>query len=387
MTHFLGSTANQFVLHSWSLDGLLRWCRSKVSACQCRRCRRRRFDPWLGKIPEKRKRQPTPVFLSEESHEQRSPMGYSPSSYKESDMTEWLSTHACARTHTHTRIHRINTHGRGDQKVTKQKLYLWAPYSVPVLMAPPLHFHLSVHGLFDNSAAKSVALQCNSRYFKTQSWHVFEMNWKHLKISREEAKSNWSPNHLNRNWQTRSCQDQQGGEKDCNSEQELGGRDAGLGRGGLFLERCCLIQEGQTGLGSQPQAQLCPNPWQAQLGGGAQGSLRAARDELTRAIKDEVYCPWSDPSDEWLGRFILQLHPLEWMTQPQGHKSLGRMSRRHSWEAELNRSETKIFQGCPITERPQLASTEEPASSMRPVLFCDWWGNWAQGGEMTHPTP
>ena len=36
-----------------------------------------RFDPWVGNIPWRRKWQPTPVFLSEESHGQRSLAGYS----------------------------------------------------------------------------------------------------------------------------------------------------------------------------------------------------------------------------------------------------------------------------------------------------------------------
>ena len=36
------------------------------------------FDPWFGNIPWRRKWQPTPVFLSEESHGQRSLAGYSP---------------------------------------------------------------------------------------------------------------------------------------------------------------------------------------------------------------------------------------------------------------------------------------------------------------------
>ena len=35
-------------------------------------------DPWLGKIPWRRKWQPTPVFLPGESHGQRSLVGYSP---------------------------------------------------------------------------------------------------------------------------------------------------------------------------------------------------------------------------------------------------------------------------------------------------------------------
>ena len=66
---------------------------SKESACQCRRHRRRGFDPWVRKISQKRKWQLTPVFLPEESHGQRSLVGYSPWSQKESDMTERLSIH------------------------------------------------------------------------------------------------------------------------------------------------------------------------------------------------------------------------------------------------------------------------------------------------------
>ena len=48
------------------------------SAYQCRRCKRRRFDPWIGKIPWRRKWLSTPVFLTGESHGQRSLAGYSP---------------------------------------------------------------------------------------------------------------------------------------------------------------------------------------------------------------------------------------------------------------------------------------------------------------------
>ena len=49
--------------------GLLRWFSGKESTCQCRRCG---FDPWVGKIPWRRKWQPTPVFLPGKSHGQRS---------------------------------------------------------------------------------------------------------------------------------------------------------------------------------------------------------------------------------------------------------------------------------------------------------------------------
>ena len=60
----------------------------KETTCQCRRYRRPRFDPWVGKIPWRRKWQPTPVFLPGESHGQRSLEGYSPWGHQESDTTE-----------------------------------------------------------------------------------------------------------------------------------------------------------------------------------------------------------------------------------------------------------------------------------------------------------
>ena len=64
----------------------------KESACQCKRCKRLGFDPWVGKIPQRRKWQPTPIFLRGKSHGQRSLEGYSPWCWKESYMTELLNT-------------------------------------------------------------------------------------------------------------------------------------------------------------------------------------------------------------------------------------------------------------------------------------------------------
>ena len=51
-------------------------------------CRRRRFDPWVGKIPQRRAWQPTSVFLPGESHGQRSLAGHSSWSHKS---WTWLS--------------------------------------------------------------------------------------------------------------------------------------------------------------------------------------------------------------------------------------------------------------------------------------------------------
>ena len=75
------------------LWGLPRCLSGKESACQCSRYKRRGFDPWVGKIPWRRKWQPTPVFLPGKSHGQRSLAGYCPWGCKELDMTEQLSMH------------------------------------------------------------------------------------------------------------------------------------------------------------------------------------------------------------------------------------------------------------------------------------------------------
>ena len=76
---------------------LPRWRSGKEAACQRRRRRWHRFDPWVREIPWRRKWHPTPVFLPGQSHVQRSLLGYSPWGCKKSDMTECL-----AHTHTHS---------------------------------------------------------------------------------------------------------------------------------------------------------------------------------------------------------------------------------------------------------------------------------------------
>ena len=48
----------------------------KEPACQCRRGKRYRVDPWVGKFPWRKAWQPTPVFLRGESHGQRGLAGY-----------------------------------------------------------------------------------------------------------------------------------------------------------------------------------------------------------------------------------------------------------------------------------------------------------------------
>ena len=65
----------------------------KEPACQCRRRKRHRFDPWVRKILWRRASQCTPLFLAGESDGQRNLVGYSPCGHKESDTTEVTAQH------------------------------------------------------------------------------------------------------------------------------------------------------------------------------------------------------------------------------------------------------------------------------------------------------
>ena len=49
------------------------------------RCKRHRFDPWVGKILWRRAWQPIQEFLPGRSHRLRSLVSYNPSNHKESD--------------------------------------------------------------------------------------------------------------------------------------------------------------------------------------------------------------------------------------------------------------------------------------------------------------
>ena len=68
--------------------GLPCWLSGKDITCQCRRLE---FNPWVGKIPWRRKWQPIPIFLPGKSHAQRSLAGDSLWGHKESDRTKRLA--------------------------------------------------------------------------------------------------------------------------------------------------------------------------------------------------------------------------------------------------------------------------------------------------------
>ena len=90
LVHRVDSFRNEFSSRETARAKALRPVRGasgKESARQSRRHKRRRFDPWVRKIPCRRKWQPTPIFLPGKSHGQRSLVGYSLPG-KESDTTE-----------------------------------------------------------------------------------------------------------------------------------------------------------------------------------------------------------------------------------------------------------------------------------------------------------
>ena len=69
---------SRFPVGSCSLNNRLglprwhQWLKTKTKpTCHCRRHERRGFDPWVGKIPWRRKWQSTPGFLPGKTHRQR----------------------------------------------------------------------------------------------------------------------------------------------------------------------------------------------------------------------------------------------------------------------------------------------------------------------------
>ena len=100
----LQSIGSQKVRHDGSdlaaaagaIEGFPGGTSDKEPACKCRRYKRYRFDPWVGKIPWRRAWLSTPVFLPGEPLGQKNRQGggggcYSPRGWKEWDTTEQLT--------------------------------------------------------------------------------------------------------------------------------------------------------------------------------------------------------------------------------------------------------------------------------------------------------
>ena len=119
------------------ITGLPWWLSGKEPTCQWRKPG---FSPCIGKIPWRRKWQPTPVSLPGKSYGQRSLVGYSPWGHKESDTAERLSTHA----HRWTRLSdwaRMHTDGAAEGVVfmspcVHKGTFLWAIHVGECMLTP-----------------------------------------------------------------------------------------------------------------------------------------------------------------------------------------------------------------------------------------------------------
>ena len=103
-------------------------------------CRRQRFKPWVGKIPWRRKWQPSPVFLFGKSCGQRSLVGYSPWVAKScTRLSDWtvitIGTEKCKLTDSFNRIP-----FPGIQKLPSHCLYLKINSIRPTWSKVPSHF-------------------------------------------------------------------------------------------------------------------------------------------------------------------------------------------------------------------------------------------------------
>ena len=113
----------------------------KEPTCQCRRHKRHRFNPWVGKIPWRKSWQPTPVFLPGEFHGQRKLVGYGPQGCTESDTTEAIQ-------HAHTRTQLIYNVSGLHKSDSVMHIYMY------------IHFHiLSLIGYYKIFDIVSCAIQ------------------------------------------------------------------------------------------------------------------------------------------------------------------------------------------------------------------------------------
>ena len=78
----LSGTFTVHLFFTYRASVVAQWWRVRLQ------CRKPGFHPWVGKMPWRRKWQPTPVFLPGKSYGQRNLAGYSPWGHKESDMSE-----------------------------------------------------------------------------------------------------------------------------------------------------------------------------------------------------------------------------------------------------------------------------------------------------------
>ena len=149
---------------NWRLP---RWLSGKESTCQCRRRKQRKFDPWMGKIPWRRKWWPIPIFLPGESHR-----------------GTWQATvHRIAKTQTRLSTHAGNRSNmpRGAAKKRKRFPHSWAPLlSVLESVASVMNGFSPCWRQTQCAQHSQFSLQCSNRWLilwvstRWSSWLAFE---------------------------------------------------------------------------------------------------------------------------------------------------------------------------------------------------------------------
>ena len=100
----VASSLNSSLNHSLGFPG---GTTGKESACQCRRCKRFRFDPWVGKMPWNRKWQTHSRILAWSIPWAERP-GRAQSMGSQRVRHDWARV--CTHTQTHTQTHKRHTH-------------------------------------------------------------------------------------------------------------------------------------------------------------------------------------------------------------------------------------------------------------------------------------
>ena len=165
LVHFLGQLVDKGQATHSSILGLpwwLSWLRIFLQ------CWRPGFNPWVRKIPWRRKQVPTPVFWPGEFHGLYSPWGC-----KKSDMTEWLSGSEKA--------------GREKTSFFQPLEWRWARRRECMLNYPPI-YHVQEWGSSAQMEGSSFLLLCdmseNPRW--TSSWpHSSKREFSFGSISRD----------------------------------------------------------------------------------------------------------------------------------------------------------------------------------------------------------
>ena len=141
------------------------------------------FDPQLGKIPRRRAKQPTPVFLLGESHGQRSLLGDGPWSFRESDITEVTARRQ------HVFIHTSS----------KPLKYKWTQNTgIFLIMQAALHIQIlkestvQLHSTFFNGMNRAFNINTEMEVISTIYWIL-----KHLRMfSQTVYLIGWTCGHL-----------------------------------------------------------------------------------------------------------------------------------------------------------------------------------------------